>query len=271
MIKPISVFLSHSHKDIEKIRKIRDILEALNCDPLMFYLKCLDDNNSELEEFIMREISVRNVFLYCKSQNSEKSIWVQKELEFIRSIDESRLYTVDIDNNFEIGMISVINSLVELIKKNKVHLYCSKDKLKICRKIASQLRKKGYSVQILHPSLKTNYTPSMRNLEAYEYEKFKNENEMFLEREIMPLINEGIFIPVLSSDLFDGQWSSFYCNKLISLTKSSEKTMTLPVYTDMKENIFYQLKDCRAIEIKDDEISEDEMCEILDEIKRMST
>ena len=77
----LTVFLSHSHKDIEKVRKIRDILEILGCEPLMFFLKCLDDNNGELEDFIKREIDARNVFLYCRSRNAEGSEWVQKELE----------------------------------------------------------------------------------------------------------------------------------------------------------------------------------------------
>ena len=45
----ITIFLSHSHKDYEKVRKIRDILEMLECEPLIFFLKCLDDQNAELE------------------------------------------------------------------------------------------------------------------------------------------------------------------------------------------------------------------------------
>ena len=75
----LSIFLSHSHKDIEKIRKIRDLLELLNNDPLMLYLKCLDDSAPELENLIKREIGSRDIFIYCKSQNAESSEWVQME------------------------------------------------------------------------------------------------------------------------------------------------------------------------------------------------
>ena len=39
-----TIFLSHSSKDIEKVRQIRDILEALDYEPLLFHLKCLDDD-----------------------------------------------------------------------------------------------------------------------------------------------------------------------------------------------------------------------------------
>ena len=92
----LSVFLSHSHKDVEKIRKIRDLLELLGCDPIMFYLKCLDENDTELENFIKREIDARNVFIYCKYQNAESSKWVQIELNYIKSIDKNRIYTIEI-------------------------------------------------------------------------------------------------------------------------------------------------------------------------------
>ena len=99
----LTIFLSHSHQDEETVRKIRDVLEILNCEPLIFFLKCLDDNNTELEDFIKREIEARNIFLYCKSSNAEHSVWVQKELEYIKSFDEKRLYEIDIENGFEKG------------------------------------------------------------------------------------------------------------------------------------------------------------------------
>ncbi|MDE7330430.1 MAG: toll/interleukin-1 receptor domain-containing protein, partial [Clostridia bacterium] len=92
----LSIFLSHSHADIEKVRKLRDVLETLECEPLIFFLKCLDDDTDVLEDFIQREIENRSLFLYCKSENAEKSVWVKKELDYIRSFDKNRLYTVDI-------------------------------------------------------------------------------------------------------------------------------------------------------------------------------
>jgi hypothetical protein len=35
------IFLSHSNKDFEKVREIRNDLEQLGHRPLMFFLKCL--------------------------------------------------------------------------------------------------------------------------------------------------------------------------------------------------------------------------------------
>ena len=64
-MKRISAFLSHSSKDIDKVRQIRDILEVLDYEPLLFHLKCLDDDNDDLETFIKKEIESRNIFMLC--------------------------------------------------------------------------------------------------------------------------------------------------------------------------------------------------------------
>lgn len=85
-----TIFLSHSSKDIDKVRKIRDILESLEYEPLLFHMKCLDDDNETLEDFIKREIDARNIFVYYKSKNSESSIWVQKELSYIKESSNKR-------------------------------------------------------------------------------------------------------------------------------------------------------------------------------------
>lgn len=142
----LTVFLSHSHKDIEKVRKIRDILEILGCEPLMFFLKCLDDNNGELEDFIKREIDARNVFLYCRSRNAEGSEWVQKELEYIKSRDKSRIYTVDIDNDFCGGTVSLLNNVVNMIKNNNVFVSYPAKARRSARRIISYLSEAGMNV-----------------------------------------------------------------------------------------------------------------------------
>lgn len=124
-MKRISVFLSHSSKDIEKVRQIRDILEVLEYEPLLFHLKCLDDDNGNLETFIKKEIESRNIFIYCKSQNAENSLWVKKELEYIKSFDSKRLYTIDITLPFKDTIVQLLQSLTEIIKKNRIFLSCS--------------------------------------------------------------------------------------------------------------------------------------------------
>lgn len=142
----ITIFLSHSHKDEEKVRKIRDVLEILDCEPLIFFLKCLDDENEELEEFIKREIRARNVFLYCKSENSENSPWVKKELEYIRSIDSSRLYELDIEKDFSRSLISFLQTLTAILKRNRVFLTYSHYDSVVANRITAHLQANEYNV-----------------------------------------------------------------------------------------------------------------------------
>ena len=142
----ITIFLSHSHKDFEKVRKIRDILETLDCEPLIFYLKCLDDSNAELEQFIKKEIEARNIFIYCKSQNAENSAWVQKELEYIKSFDSKRLYTIDIENGFSRSLIYFLQTLTDILVKNRAyisHAPCDQD---IFNRLADRLELNGYQI-----------------------------------------------------------------------------------------------------------------------------
>lgn len=142
----LTIFLSHSHKDEEKVRKIRDVFEILDCEPLIFFLKCLDDNNTELEDFIKKEIEARNIFLYCKSDNAEKSEWVQKELEYIKSLDEKRLYEIDIDKEFSLGIIKILSCIQDIIKSNKVFIVGSEKDRALIKKISDYLRNKGMVV-----------------------------------------------------------------------------------------------------------------------------
>ena len=55
---------------------------------LMFYLKCLSDEN-EIEELIKREIDEREWFIYADSQNARASRWVQTEREYIETLGDS--------------------------------------------------------------------------------------------------------------------------------------------------------------------------------------
>ena len=79
------VFLSHSNKDFNKVKDLRNRLETRSYKPLLFFLKCLDDDD-EIFELIKREISVRDRFILCRSKNSLQSKWVEKEINYIKSL-----------------------------------------------------------------------------------------------------------------------------------------------------------------------------------------
>lgn len=94
----IFVFLSHSHLDYEKVRKVRDLLEEEGFRPLMFFLKCLEkDEYKELtEKLITEEIDSRQRFVLCRSENTKESDWVKFEVQHIK--ETNRPYEiVDLD------------------------------------------------------------------------------------------------------------------------------------------------------------------------------
>ena len=94
----IYVFLSHSRRDYEKVRVVRDLLEDEGFRPLMFFLKCLE--KKEYEELtkilITEEIDNRQRFFLCNSENAKESDWVKFEVKHIK--ESKRPYEiVDLD------------------------------------------------------------------------------------------------------------------------------------------------------------------------------
>ena len=94
MNKQIWVFLSHSNKDYDRVKEVRNMLESMSFRPIMFYLLCLSDND-EVDNLIKREIDARTRFIYCDSENARESKWVRTELEYIKS-RERCFQTIDL-------------------------------------------------------------------------------------------------------------------------------------------------------------------------------
>lgn len=125
------VFLSHSNEDYEKVKIVRDILEKDNFRPIMFFLKCLD-NNDEIDSLIEREIKARTRFILCDSENARKSNWVQREVEIIKTT--GRMYeTVDLNKSTE-ELVGVLNRF-----KRRSSVLCISDNNEIQRQINSLL------------------------------------------------------------------------------------------------------------------------------------
>ena len=211
----ITIFLSHSHKDEEKVRKIRDVLEILDCEPLIFFLKCLDDENEELEGFIKREICARNVFLYCKSANSEKSPWVKKELEYIRSIDSSRLYELDIEKDFSRSLISFLQTLTAMLKRNRVFLTYSHYDSVVANRIIAHLQANEYNVFRL------------------EDISMSSNREAEIRKNITEAVTEGIYIFLASEKSLRSHWCLEELRIAYNLP-TNEKKLIVPIMLGAK-------------------------------------
>lgn len=133
------VFLSHSNQDFEQVRLLRNIMEEKGMRPLMFFLKCLDEE-PEIFNLIKREIDVRPRFILCDSENAQKSEWVQKEVEYIKS-KRRPFVTIDLNKpeTFE-------NIVMELKRRAQIFIsYRSKDShLASC--LATALQSRGFNV-----------------------------------------------------------------------------------------------------------------------------
>ncbi len=79
------MFVSHSTRDIWKVRKVRNHLEYRGTEPLLFFLRALS-SKPELRRLLRREIAKRNFFLLCDSRSARLSKWVQEEVNYVKGL-----------------------------------------------------------------------------------------------------------------------------------------------------------------------------------------
>lgn len=115
----IWVFLSHSNKDYDKVREVRNLLEEQNFRPLMFFLNCLNDDD-EIDSLIKREIDSRKRFILCDSPNAKSSKWVQKEVEYIKS-KQRYYYTIDLDDTSDV----IAQNILQFAGESTVYISCA--------------------------------------------------------------------------------------------------------------------------------------------------
>ena len=134
------IFLSHSHDDIQKVRKIRNRLENAGFEPLCFYLKCLDDD-SEIEDLIKREIDAREWFVFVDSENARKSKWVTMEREYIRSTNKKKIFTINIEDSNEVE-----DTISKIYHNLRIYMSYSHKDTALSQRICNKLKEKDYLV-----------------------------------------------------------------------------------------------------------------------------
>lgn len=160
----IWVFLSHSNKDYEKVRQVRNMLEEQSLRPLMFFLHCLNDDD-EIDSLIKREIDCRTRFILCDSENARKSHWVQKEVEYIKS--QNRIYeTIDLSK----GMDEIMSILQDFINKTKIFISYNREEYELAEMVYNRLSQLDFAVYIdrawdFNNTCQQNYTDALDYLE----------------------------------------------------------------------------------------------------------
>jgi hypothetical protein len=138
------IFVSHSNKDMKKVREIRDVLEREGHKPLLFFLKCLEQRDARLPQLIKDEIEARTWFVLCESDNARNSPWVQEEMKIVKSMaDRSRFYvSIDLSRDLE----SQRDKLTLLSKRASVFISYARPDHEIAEQIYRELATQDYRV-----------------------------------------------------------------------------------------------------------------------------
>lgn len=138
------VFLSHSHKDYDKVIQVRNMLERRKFKPLMFFLKCLE-NDTEVDSLIKREIDCRYRFILCDSANAQASKWVQEEVRYIKDKKKRYCETVNLD---KMSIEQVDEELQKLEQRSTVTILYSCDRKKGLKPTIDELLMYDMKVQV---------------------------------------------------------------------------------------------------------------------------
>lgn len=135
------IFLSHSHKDFDRVVPLRNSLEQDGHHPLLFFLKCLDDD-AEIDSLIKREIEARSWFILCDSQNAQNSRWVQDEIEIIKHLPDKTSTTVSLSDPLD----EQLRAIKDLTLRASVFLSYQRQDSQIAQYVASALRDDDFGV-----------------------------------------------------------------------------------------------------------------------------
>jgi len=134
------VFVSHSHRDLEKVREIRNYLEGKGRNPLLFFLKCLDDDDARLPELIREEIEARDWFILCDSPNARSSRYVAQEIELVKALEGKVFETIDLNKDLE----PQLHKLDRLSKRSTVFLSYAREDREVADRIQAALLRHDY-------------------------------------------------------------------------------------------------------------------------------
>lgn len=150
------VFVSHSHLDITDVREIRNFLEQKGMEPILFYLRCMDDGDEgklgTLKQLIFDEIDARDFFLYINSKNAAASKWVQEELAHIQSTRPYCLARIDLDGDDK----TLKETLERLVRGMRVFLCASRADHELIERIGAALQAHDFRVYDASDALAAN-------------------------------------------------------------------------------------------------------------------
>ncbi|MBY0541218.1 MAG: toll/interleukin-1 receptor domain-containing protein [Campylobacterales bacterium] len=205
------IFISHSSKDFEYVRKVRDYLEDSGFSTLMVYLKSLDDPTKEnqMKQILKWEIEARNIFVLCESEDALKSPWVKWEIDHVESLTGKIVTKINIDK-LKYKKCTELSKLDNLMNRATIYsIYSREDKSKVNR-ILDDLNSIGFRI--------FEDTASM---------KLGNDTSQKLNSSINAIAEQGVVLIFLSKNALNSEW--FWKEKEIAL---DERVFILPIILD---------------------------------------
>ena len=216
------IFLSHSSKDILKVRQIRNEFERLGHNPLAFHLRCLntdtEEGRIELDNLIKREIDNREWFVFCDSKSADQSKYVKMEKEYIYSNNKKYIWHLDLSKPIE----EILKKIQDICLRIKVFISYSRRDYDFVKPLVDTLIKKDFDVWTPEDlSICTNWCDAIQN-------------------QIKKTAEYGFAIIVLSNNYAN---SNFCMQELYSLIKASSKIYLLKpsnlnIPTTINNNVF---------------------------------
>jgi len=202
------IFVSHSHRDLEKVRQIRNYLEKHGANPLLFFLKCLSDDDARLPELISDEIIARNWFVLCDSQDARNSNWVQQEKALVLEHEGKGFETIDLEQDLE----SQYYKLDRICKRATVFISYSRQDVLIADQIREKLIQNDYSV----------WTDETSGSICSDW---SNEIHSSIDK----AVKRGFVLVLLSPSSIKSQWCNSETEYALQLASQSGKTNIIPV------------------------------------------
>ena len=201
------IFISHSSKDIEKIRMIRNEFEKYGQNPLAFHLKCLktdtEENKNELLDLIKREIESREWFVFCESDSSLNSEYVKLEREYVISCQKKMIWHINLNSSDE----SILRQVREICEDLQIYISYSSNDSPFVSMLTKELEEKDY------------FVTTNRDISSYELpwaESVKNK--------ITNVSKKGLFLFVLTENSIK---SPFVQKEIIMAQKNEARIITL--------------------------------------------
>jgi hypothetical protein len=216
------IFVSHSHRDLREVRRVRNALEAKGHQPLLFFLKCLDDN-AEIDSLLRREIEARQFFLLCDSPNARSSRWVQQEVSLIKELDGKVSLDVDLEADWE----TQLTAIEELSRRATVFIsyaWNNRTSRDLAVKVTNALRNNDYRVFLDIESLNPNANLADQLIDAITSAIQNGSLLLLLSPEVFTsqiIMNEVILAAALSDE------SGRHASLVPIVASEREQTLTL--------------------------------------------